>query len=292
MFCKFPEMRDNNFIRWGLILSGSLLGIWLLVCSSSQVHFDNPPLNFIPGDSISTRFMLPMGFERVQCHEQEFGYYLQSLPLKEKGTLVSYYDGDQKDSNNVYEAVVDLPIGNKDLHQCADAVMRLRAEYLWKQKRYNEIHFHFTNGFDVPYEEWMNGYRVVVQGNKTNWTAQAVQNPSNTHDDLWDYMETIFMYAGTLSLSRELKSVKEEALQIGDVFIQGGSPGHAVIVVDVALSKQTGEKKFILAQSYMPAQELQILKNPKGGGVWYSDRELDPLKTPEWTFEKGSLKRF
>ena len=100
------------------------------------------------------------------------------------------------------------------------------------------------------------------------------------------------MYAGTLSLSRELKPVKEEALQIGDVFIQGGSPGHAVIVVDVAQNRQTGEKKFILAQSYMPAQELQILKNPKGGGVWYSDRELDPLVTPEWTFSFGSMKRF
>jgi hypothetical protein len=86
--------------------------------------------------------------------------------------------------------------------------------------------------------------------------------------------------------------VNENALQIGDVFIQGGSPGHAVIVVDMAQNKQKGEKKFILAQSYMPAQEIQILKNPKGEGVWFSDRELDPLETPEWTFSIGSLKRF
>jgi hypothetical protein len=291
MISKFAIMIDNGFIRWGLVLIGSFLSIWLLVCWSSKGYSDDSPLKFIPGDSISTRFRVPTGFERVQCQEQEFGYYLQSLPLKEKGTLVSYYNGSQKDSNNVYEAVVDLPIGNKDLHQCADAVMRLRAEYLWKQKRYNEIHFHFTNGFDVPYENWMNGYRIVIHCNKTNWTTTA-QAPSNTRADFWSYMETIFMYAGTLSLSRELNAVNENALQIGDVFIQGGSPGHAVIVVDMAQNKQTGEKKFILAQSYMPAQEIQILKNPKGEGVWFSDRELDPLETPEWTFSIGSLKRF
>ncbi len=243
------------------------------------------------GNSILLRFNAPKGFERTELKRDEFGSYLRNLPLKPQGAKVLHYDGSEKWNHDVYEAVVDLPIGSKDLHQCADAVMRLRAEYLWRQKRYNEIHFHFTNGFDVPYEKWMNGYRVVVQGNKTSWTTTA-KAPSNTYVDFWNYLETIFMYAGTLSLSRELNAVSENALQIGDVFIQGGSPGHAVIVVDVALNKQTGEKKFILAQSYMPAQELQILINPKGNGVWYSERQLDPLETPEWTFSIGSLKRF
>jgi len=83
-------------------------------------------------------------------------------------------------------------------------------------------------------------------------------------------------------------------MQIGDVFIQGGSPGHCVIVVDMAHDPKTGEKIFILAQSYMPAQDIQILKNPSNAAIspWYSVDFGDVLKTPEWTFTKGDLKRF
>ena len=49
------------------------------------------------------------------------------------------------------------------------------------------------------------------------------------------------------------------SLQPGDVFIKGGSPGHAVIVVDVAIYPQTGKKVFLLAQSYLLAHQIQIL---------------------------------
>ncbi len=103
----------------------------------------------------------------------------------------------------------------------------------------------------------------------------------------------VVMAGGTLSLSKELKSVPVSAMQIGDVFIQGGSPGHAIIVVDMAMDK-AGQKLFLLAQSYMPAQELQILKNPRGEdeGPWYSADFGQWLKTPEWTFGAGDLKRF
>ena len=51
-------------------------------------------------------------------------------------------------------AVLDIPVGKKDLQQCADAVMRLRAEYLFEQKRYPEIVFTDNNG--KPYE-WKGG---------------------------------------------------------------------------------------------------------------------------------------
>ena len=55
----------------------------------------------------------------------------------------------------------------------------------------------------------------------------------------------VFMYAGTASLSRELPTVLYTSLQPGDVFIKGGSPGHAVIVMDVAIHPNTGKKVFL-----------------------------------------------
>ncbi len=85
-----------------------------------------------------------------------------------------------------------------------------------------------------------------------------------------------------------------DKMKIGDVFIQGGSPGHAVIVVDLAVNPRTKEKIFLIAQSYMPAQEIQILKNPNDNRIspWYSVRFGEILETPEWTFRKNNLKRF
>ncbi len=169
--------------------------------------------------------------------------------------------------------------------------MRLKAEYLWNKQQYEKIHFNFTNGFRVDYTKWMKGKRVVVEGNKTYWKQTA--QPSNTYASFWKYMEIIFCYAGTYSLDKELTSVDLNDLKVGDVFIQGGFPGHAVIVVDVALNS-TGEKLFLLAQSYMPAQEIQILKNPNNDKIspWYSVDFGIELQTPEWTFQKNNLKRF
>lgn len=244
------------------------------------------------GQTIHDRFSVVDGYVRQKVEENAFAHYLRKLPLKPQGSDVLYYNGHEKPNHGVYEAVVNLEIGKRDLHQCADAIMRLRAEYLWEQQAYDQIHFNFTNGFRVDYSKWMLGNRVVVKGNKSHWTSGG--QPSNTYKDFWKYMELIFSYAGTLSLEKELMPVKMTDLQIGDVFIQGGSPGHAVIVVDVAINQSTGEKLFMLAQSYMPAQEIQILQNPNDENIspWYRADFGEVLNTPEWTFRVGDLKRF
>lgn len=53
----------------------------------------------------------------------------------------------------------------------------------------------------------------------------------------------VYIYAGTASLEKELKPKPIADLSIGDVFIRGGSPGHAMLIVDVALN-ETGKKSF------------------------------------------------
>ena len=242
------------------------------------------------GTTIETRFQVPEGYSRTKNQENSFDTYLRSLPLKPHNSEVLIYNGRIKENFNVYDAVVDLEIGKRDLHQCADAVMRLRAEYLWKNNRYDEIHFNFTNGFRVDYTEWMKGRRIIVNGNKTSWSNRIA--PSNTYKDFWKYMEMIFSYAGTLSLSKELESIDIQKIEIGHVFIQGGSPGHAIIVVDMATNSE-GKKMFLLAQSYMPAQEIQILKNPSNlHSPWYSISDSGILSTPEWQFYNNDLKQF
>ncbi|WP_188502047.1 DUF4846 domain-containing protein [Pontibacter amylolyticus] len=244
------------------------------------------------GKTIAERFSPPNGYSRVMQSQNSYGAYLQHFKLKPHGAQVHYYNGEVKTNDGIYDAVLAIDVGNRDLQQCADAVMRLRAEYLYGQEQYDAIHFNFTSGFRADYSKWQQGYRVIVKGNNCSWVKKAA--PSTAYASFKEYLQVVFAYAGTLSLEKEMKAVSMDDLQVGDVFIKGGSPGHAVIVMDVAVQEQTGEKLFLLAQSYMPAQEIHILKNPTNPGIspWYSTNFKGPLITPEWTFQKSHLKRF
>lgn len=261
-------------------------------CFFSFSKTNNTNKSNLLGNTIQQRFQLPQGFVREEESKTSFAFFLRNIPLKPLGSDVLYFDGTTKSNRNVYEAVVDLPIGKQDLHQCADAVMRLRADYFYSQKQYDKIHFNFTNGFRIDFSKWVEGYRIAIKGNKTSWVKTA--KPSDSYQTYWKYLETVFMYAGTASLEKELKSINALDIKIGDVFIKGGFPGHAVIVVDVAVNPKNNQKIMLLAQSYMPAQEIQILKNPNNSSLspWYAVDFGTSLKTPEWTFSSSQLKRF
>lgn len=242
--------------------------------------------------TIESRYTAPKGYYRIKLPGNSFGTYLRNLPLKPYGSLVHHYDGTTKANDHIYSSVIDLPIGKRDLHQCADAVMRLRAEYLWKNKQHDKIKFRFGNGFLADYNSWKAGNRIRVKGNKAYWVKLA--KPSASYSTFWKYMEMVFAYAGSLSLSKELKKVKLNQLQIGDVFIKGGSPGHTAIVMDVVVNPTSKEKLFLLAQSFMSAQETHVLvnRNDTTLGSWYKADFGGFLSTPEYTFESDQLMRF
>lgn len=243
------------------------------------------------GLTIQERYPAPEGYQATEIEKDSFGEFLRNQKLKPYGEKVLYFDGREKKSEGVYDSVLDVNIGERDLHQCADAVMLLRGEYLYSQGRYDEISFHFVSGFLAEYKKWMEGYRINVDGNKVNYDKAT--DPSNTYDSFRKYMEIIMAYASTLSLDKELSAVKIEDMGVGDVFIKGGSPGHAIIIVDMVENSQ-GEKLFLLAQSYMPAQQTQILINPMDPNIspWFSLKGKDKLITPQWSFDLDKLKRF
>lgn len=187
-------------------------------------------------------------------------------------------------------AVVDIDVGDKDLQQCADAVMRLRAEYLFETNQYDLLQFNFTSGDVCAWNKWRAGWRPVVDGNSVRWNKSA--DPSDSYNNFRAYMEMVFTYAGTYSLSQELSSQSLSGIMPGDLFIEGGFPGHAVIVLDVAENDE-GERIFLLAQSYMPAQDIHVLRAPgQDFEPWYRADFGERLKTPEWTFERGDLRKF
>lgn len=238
--------------------------------------------------TLQTRYSVPQGYKRVAVEKGSFADFLRNQKLKPYGEKVKYFNGNYKQSEGIYDSVFDVEIGDRDLHQCADAIMLLRGEYFYGKKEYDKINFNFVTGFNAQYSKWTQGYRINPNGKGSYYKKSA---PSNTYKDFRNFMNIVFGYAGTLSLEKEMTSQKIENMKIGDVFIMGGSPGHAVIAVDMAENEKS-EKIFMLAQSYMPAQQTQILINPENGGVWYSLKGKDVLVTPEWKFPIEKLRKF
>ena len=263
-------------------------------------HGSFPWLAKVDGKNyLANRIAAPDGLERTQEPPDSFAQWLRHLPLKPPGSPVLLYNGRRKANQDAHAAVVDIDVGKRDLQQCADAVIRLRAEWLFSRADHAAIRFRFTSGDIAEYPRWIEGCRPrwdvppTVRGGTVRWSKTAPADTSR--DGFRRFLDTVFQYAGTASLAKDLTPVPDvRDMRIGDVFIQPGSPGHAVIVADLAGDARTGRKVFLLVQGFMPAQDIHVLKNPGSAAMspWY-DLDFGPaLKTPEWTFTKGDLRRF
>lgn len=193
-----------------------------------------------------------------------------------------------------------------DLQQCADAIMRLRSEYLYARKEFSRIQFITEEGVQLNFSQWAAGKRFRLSGNKL--VPYSIAGYQDDRKCFGGYLETVFSYCGTRSLEKQLSAVSPfEDMHIGDVLIKGGSPGHAMLIIDMATDKR-GNKIYMLAQSYMPAQDIHIVKNynSQDQGPWYSINDIGAASstgsttgtistasmifTPEWTFSRSQLK--
>ena len=119
--------------------------------------------------------------------------------------------GAPKWRQDVHVAVIDIDVGKRDLQQCADAIMRLRGEWLFAAGAQGRHPFNDTDGKRRAFSARRNSDYAAFR----------------------KYMDLVFAYAGTYSLEHELKPAPLAHIEIGDVFIKGGFPGHAVLVADM-----------------------------------------------------------
>jgi len=273
--------------RAGRVLRSALFIVLLSACAGNPEEASPEGRAGIPepeqlfddsGLTLCTRIRTPRNYARVPVAAGSFAEFLRNQPLKPAGTPVRYYDGREKPAAGVYCAVIDRPLRPGDIEQCADAVIRLRAEYLYGQKRYAEI------GFVFVHDGRLHRYVDFAGGDRS-------------YQGFVNYLDFVFDHANTVSLYNQLEKVSNLAdIRIGDVFIQKSrSINHAIIVMDMAVAHDTGHKIFLLAQSYMPAQETQIIVNPNRPDIspWYSADFKEVLLTPEWRFYPAlDLRRF
>ena len=277
-----------------LALLGALSMLaWPAVPSFAQNYTWLPPGGYDPRQTVEKRISPPLGFQRVAVTSNSFARWLRGLPLLPDGSPVRIYPvsrGALKRRQDVHFAVVRMDVMR--FQQCADAIIRLRAEYLWSAGRADDTCFAFTSGDLCCWERWRAGWRprAVRQGAGVIWERTA--QDSRSRGTFLDYLDKVMEFAGTASMSRELALVEPEQIQIGDVLVQGGTPGHAVMVLDLA-ENENGKKMMLLGQSYMPAQEFHVLKNfQSNDSPWYATDFGDQLVTPEWTFHKSHCRRF
>lgn len=250
------------------------------------------------GESVTTvplhdRFAPPEGYTRVSVAEGTFAALLRGLPLRTDRDDVRAYDGSELDRPAA--AVVAMDVGTRDLQQCADSAIRLHAEWLWSAGRADEAGYHFTSGDLSWWADWRDGERFVIDGSKVRRVAGAAR--PDDHASYRKWLDQVFMYAGTRSLAKDSAPVSEdEALQPGDFFVQAGSPGHAVVILDVAEGAD-GQRVALMGQGFMPAEDLHVLRWPAVAldEVWFPlPATADGVvETPSWApFARIEARRF
>ncbi|MBN2798952.1 MAG: hypothetical protein JXX28_07370 [Deltaproteobacteria bacterium] len=222
--------------------------------------------------TVGTAFPPPSGARRIPG--DAFGSSLRSLRLEPVGTPVLTYDGRvvRRDAR-----VIALPLAEGDLQQCADSVIRVRAE--WQREQGLPVSFHATSGDPLPWARWQAGERPREVSGRLQWSGG--QGPGT-----WEgYLRAVFMWSGSWSLQR-FDSVPAADPVPGDVLVSGGFPGHAVLILDVA--EREGERWVLIGQGFMPAQSFYVDPGPVGG--WWP--WVDPLALSVWTFSTSELRRW
>ena len=244
-------------------------------------------------ETIIKRFQPPVNFTWVSQIPNSFGSYLINFPLYPKNFPVRDFREIPIQKQYNHAAILNIDVGEKDLQQCADAWIRLYAEYLFAQKRFSEIGFEFTSGQFLSWKDYEKGVRTEEIKDRVKFLKKAKFDSS--YQNFRNYLNLVFNYAGTISLNNESESViKNEDIEVGDFLIKPGSPGHSVIIVGVSKSF-SGKRLYLLAESFMPAQDIHILINPLNKKIspWY---ELDVNSvqtiTAKYIFTPTSIKRF
>ncbi|WP_406682985.1 DUF4846 domain-containing protein [Seonamhaeicola sp. MEBiC1930] len=244
------------------------------------------------GVTIKNRVKVPEGYKRVEYPQGSFQEYLRNYKLKPFGSKIINYDGSEYFWQMGHIGILDIPVPKNGLQQCADALIRVRSEYLWVNNRKDEIGFNFTSGHYCSWKYYAKGYRPKIKGNNVSFHKIAEANHSKAN--FYKYLDLIYTYSGTLSLYNELPKINNsKSLRIGDMLIIGGSPGHIVMICDEVVNVN-GNKLFLLFQGNTPAQSVHLVKNLEDYNIspWYQLEKDTIISVSNYTFYNSKFVRF
>lgn len=229
--------------------------------------------NFIKPVQNVGEIPLPEGFERLTVVENSFAAWIRKLPLKQD-KLLHLYNHQPSKHQHWHYAVVDMPVPENGLQQCADAVIRLKAEYYFSQKQYNKIFF---------------------GNNQHVFSFTTMYSGCFSKTCFENYLSNVFAMCGTYTLEEMTTSMPNyNNIFPSNILLKAGSPGHVMLVADVAYNPKTKEKIYLLLQSYMPSEEIHIVTNALNSkmGPWQNIDTNQTIKTWGYTFSKNNLRKW
>ena len=276
-----------------ILFAASILVSVTFTISADLFH----PLNLVKteGSTVAERIETPHKFKRIKIKPKSFADFLRNYPLKEPGSPVLLYNGNEKQNQEAHAAIFALPLEKNGTQQSAQSIIRLYSEYMYKYDFENELVFHLTNGEICNWTEWLEkseskrNLRTEVASNLKKWTKY--EKPADRNEIFHAFLKKIFANTSPLSIM-EYESVPTDfsKLEIGDILFDLGKPTQICLVVDICINPDSGEKAVLLAQSNSPAQDFYIIKNPKRvNDPWYHEEDFYvPAQTPEYIFPKES----
>ena len=124
---------------------------------------------------------VPHGYERVENHQNSFGSFLRTLPLK-KNKRIQLWDGSELDENHYSSlGVIDLPLlFDEDLEQCADFAMRIWADYLKNNSQLRALALFDYNGRKKPFVDSGKSYLNYLK-------TVSIDPPTTAPRQKWRY---------------------------------------------------------------------------------------------------------
>lgn len=235
-------------------------------------------------------FVAPGHADRVRVADDSFASWLRGLPVRTDRHHVLSHEGRPLAAHSA--GVIFLDLGAGDLQQCADTLIRLHAEYLWYRGDASSAVYHFTSGDLSTWMDWVAGVRWAPRGQGVEKVAGEPRDDDHRSYRRW--LQRLFVYAGTMSMSMDSVPVSNrDPIQPGDFFVSPGSPGHTVMVLDVAVGGD-GSRYGLIGQGFTPAQELHVLSG-SDGNVWFPlpAGPAEFLDVPSWNpFPRSTARRF
>jgi hypothetical protein len=282
--------RVERLMRRSAVVCAALVAVASLASLTGSERAGAAPSSIEPAASpLASRFDPPRGFARVAVEEGSFGAWLRALPLAPEGTPVRSFRGDvihAADDGRI-AAVAALDVSPVDLQQCADSIIRLHAEWRWS-RGFRDASYASAAGPFMPFARWSRGERPIAKGSGLAWVSGGAGGDDHAAYRRW--LDAVFQYANTVSLSRQARPVAAASVRPGDFFVHPGWPGHAVIALDVARAAD-GRVVALLGQGFMPAQSFHVLRaSPES--AWFTLDPRAPVATPFWApFEWSELRR-
>lgn len=255
--------------------------------------------------TISQRFNVPSGYERVQAESESFAEYLQNFSLRDYDAKPLVYDTETKTLINNESApsasVLALDLINRgNLQQSSDSLLRLYAEYLYGKGRYTDIAFNLltTPVFRCDFDTWSKGGRLdlskINEGNQISWCLDHSGDCGHKDVELGTsegtfryYLQNVMTYSDTSSLVTNMTKLSApQDASVGDIIVYADPQEAPAIIVDLAVNPSDGSKVYIMARGGSPACEIYVVRNDSDAAInpWHKLSEL-PIGASVYRFK-------